>query len=93
MTKSIELQCGATSVSLHQRLAISRTTTNRMKASHFGILATTGIPTCSFVITRRLYKITRLDGPVVRGQQGSGFSNILFESEEFDLVYRHVLSY
>lgn len=39
------------------------------KASHLQVLADSGIPACSFVITRRLYKITRLQGVTISRKQ------------------------
>lgn len=44
------------------------------KASHLQLLASTGIPACTFVITRKLYKITRFKVPVDNRQQVSCFS-------------------
>lgn len=45
-----------------------------LKASHIGILAGTGIPACSLITTRRLYKITRLqDAMAYRQQVGGSF--------------------
>lgn len=43
------------------------------EASHIQVLVNTGTPACSFVITRRLYKITRLQGPMVGRRQESSF--------------------
>lgn len=45
-----------------------------LKASHLGILVNTGIPACSYIITRKLYVITRLQAATrVSKRQGSNF--------------------
>lgn len=59
------------------RMLHDMTTEIGLKASHISILVNTGIPACSFTITRSLYKITRLHSPVVRGQQESNLSSFL----------------
>lgn len=42
-------------------------------ASHLLILVNTGVPACSLVITRRLYKITRLQRAIVSKKQVNAY--------------------
>lgn len=49
----------------------------RLKASHIALLANVGVPASSFIVTRRLYKITRLQAAMISRQQESGFTTSL----------------
>lgn len=78
----IKLQSGAISVSLLRNKSFLWIAKLWLEASHLIVLVNAGIPACSFVITRRLYKITRLRDAMVSRRQESGISWIsvsLFE--------------
>lgn len=67
-------------------------TENLTEASHLQVLVSTGIPACSFVITRRLYKITRLQDAIVSKGQGSNFFHLPIQSELIG-IYRGASCY
>lgn len=64
----------------------------RLKASHIALLVNVGVPASSFIVTRRLYKITRLQAAMISRQQESGFTTSLLL---LNLIcfYQHGTSY
>lgn len=78
--------------SFQQRSVISGQLKTGLKASHLIPLVNTGIPACSFVITRRLYKIIRHQGTLVsRRQVSSLYRWIIWTCFHSD--YRGISSY